>query len=437
MQDTAPALPKRRAVLSWCFYDWANSPFTAVVTTFVIAAYYNNAIASTPEDGAAGWGFMMGVASLLVAVFSPVLGAIADHGGRRKPWLAVMTLSMSLGSAAIWFATPGEASGLFILAVVAFAVVTFEMGMVFYNAMLPGLVAETWLGRVSGWAWALGYIGGLACLVLLLVVFIQAEVPPFGLDKAQAEHVRIAGPIVAVWTILFSLPLFLFTPDRPGTGLGAARAVRAGLAQLAGTIRNVRQYRQIVRFLIARMIFMDGVNTLFAFGGVYAAGTFGMKLEEVLIFGIVLNVTAGLGAFVFGWADDKLGAKPTILFSLLAIAAIGTPLLIIESKLWFMILGAGIGLFFGPVQAAARSMMARMAPKGMETEMFGLYAFSGKSTSFLGPWLVGLIAGFAGQRVGLAIVVPLILIGAALLWRVDPKRPEAVAVDLDEPGATG
>lgn len=418
----AAAPHSKRAVFSWCLYDWANSPFIAVITTFVIAAYFTDAIAPTKQIGTAEWGFMQGLAAFVVALLSPVLGAIADHGGRRKPWLAACTAIMALGSVLLWWATPGPGSMLFVLVVVGIAVVAFELGMVFYNAMLPGLVDERWLGRVSGWAWALGYVGGLACLVLCLVLFIQPETPPLGLSKETAEHVRIVGPVVGLWAILFSLPIFLYTPEARLERRPIGEAVGAGLRQLWMTLREVRNYREIVKFLVARMLFMDGINTLFIFGGVYAVGTFGMAVEEVLLFGIVLNVTAGLGAFVFGWMDDRLGAKPTILLGILGIVVFGVPLLLIEGKLLFYILGAFIGLFFGPVQAASRSLMARLAPRGMETEMFGLYAFSGKSTAFLGPWLVGIVAAVADQRWAMATVLPFIVLGGLLLLTVRAKR---------------
>jgi UMF1 family MFS transporter len=418
----ADAKMDKRGIWSWCLYDWANSPFTAVVTTFVFAEYFTRTVA--PDNGTTLWALMMAVAAIPVAVLGPIFGAVADHGGRRKSWLFACTVLMSAATAVLWWATPDAGSTWMVLIAVCFAVVAFELGIVFYNAMLPDLVSERWIGRVSGWAWALGYFGGLACLVLLLFVFVLTDAPPFGLVKAHFEHVRIGGPIVAVWTLLFAVPIFLFTKDtdRPGQPLG--RAVSLGLAQLRQTIREVRKYKQIVRFLIGRMIYMDGVNTLFVFGGIYAAVTFGMTGEEVLMFGILLNVTAGVGAFLFGWMDDALGAKPTILVSLAAMVAFGIPLLLIEGKLWFYILGGGIGLFFGPVQAASRSLMARMAPAGKEAEMFGLYALSGKCTSFIGPLIVGMIAVWANQRIAMSIVIPLIIIGAIILFTVDTKRAD-------------
>ncbi|MDH3739742.1 MAG: MFS transporter, partial [Alphaproteobacteria bacterium] len=299
--------------------------------------------------------------------------------------------------------------------------------MVFYNALLPTLVPKSHFGRVSGWAWGLGYAGGLGGLILVLFGFVQVETPPFGLAKEAAEHVRIAGPIVGLWLVLFCLPLFLWTPDPVGRGLSATEAVRVGFFVLGRTLRALPQHGQLARFLVARMVFTDGINTLFAFGGLYAAGTFGMTVTEVITFGLVLNATAGTGAFAFGWIDDWIGAKPTILIGLVAIIAIGVPLLIVETTLWFWILGSALGIFFGPVQSASRSMMARMTPAGMETEMFGLFALSGKATAFVGPWLVGLIAfSYDSQRLALATVIPFLVVGGLLMLTVrEPAKAES------------
>ena len=414
----------RRAVAAWCLYDWANSPFPTVVTTFIFAAYYTGAVAADASDALAQWGLMQGLAALAIALVSPVLGAIADRGGRRKPWLAVCTLAMAAGSGLLWLVHPEPGDGWLLLWLVGLATVAFEVGMVFYNAMLPGLAPHNWLGRVSGWAWGLGYFGGLSCLVVLLYGFIQAEVPPFGLAKESAQHVRIAGPLVALWIVLFSLPVFLYTPDRAASGAPAREAVREGLVSLWHTLRHLRRYGSIARFLIARFFYTDGINTIFIFGGIYAAGTFGMNVGEVAMFGILLNVTAGLGAFGFAWIDDYLGAKRTVLIAIAGILIVGVPILIITSKTWFFILGALLGIFFGPAQAASRSLMARMAPKGMETEMFGLFALTGKAAAILSPLTVALVVTVTGsQRAAMATVLPVIMIGALILLKVrDPAQ---------------
>jgi UMF1 family MFS transporter len=306
--------------------------------------------------------------------------------------------------------------------VVAVANTAFEMGQVFYNAMLPDVAPKEKLGRVSGWAWSLGYFGGLAALAAVLVLFVQTDEPLFGLDKTQAEHVRIAGPFVAFWLALFALPLFFFTPDRPRAALSMSEAARRGLSQLRRSLGNLwRDHRQITLFLISRMLYIDGLNTLFVFGGIYAAGSFGMDTEEILIFGLLLNVTSGLGALAFAWVDDWIGPKRTILISIVALSLLGGAILIAETKLAFYILGAAIGVFIGPTQSASRSMMAHMAPEEIRTELFGLYAFSGKATAFLGPLVVGWVTLVtANQRWGMATILIFFLAGGLLLTRVKP-----------------
>jgi UMF1 family MFS transporter len=424
-----PAAPgiRARAVWSWCLYDWANSPYITIVVTFVFSAYFAGAIAPNEAVGTAQWGVMFSLGAIVTALLSPALGAIADKGGRRKPWLAAFTFVIAACSAALWWAYPDPGSTAFVLAAIGLSIVVFEISMGFYNAMLPGLVKPHYLGRVSGWGWALGYLGGLVCLVISVYGFIEATPPPFGLDKASSEHVRIAGPLVALWTVLFCLPLFLFTPDSARGGMPMGAAVRQGLRELLTTLREVRRYREIVKFLVARLLFMEGINTLFAFGGIYATGVFKLSLGEVALFGIVLNVTAAAGAFGFAWMDDKIGSKPTILLGVFAIAALGVPLLLITDVVFFWILGALIGLFFGPVQAAARTLMARMVPPGKETEMFGLFTLSGRAIAFLGPALVAAVTTLsASQRWGMATVIPFILCGGALLVMVKaPRQPQS------------
>jgi UMF1 family MFS transporter len=411
---TAPAT--RVGQFSWALYDWANSAFSAVIVTFVFATYFSEGIAADSVSGTAQWGWAMTASGIAIALVSPVLGAIADAGGRRKPWLLSFTLVTVIGCLLLWYARPDPGFVVYALVVVALANLAFELAGVFYNSMMPEIVSRDYLGRLSGWAWGLGYAGGLACLILSLFAFVQTDRPLFGLDQGSAEHVRITGPLVGIWFALFSLPLFLFTPDRRSAGLPAGEAVRRGLAQLRGTFANLRRYREIGRFLIARMIYTDGLNTLFAFGGIYAAGTFGMAMAEVIKFGILLNVTAGLGALGFAWIDDWLGAKRTILIALVGLFACGGAAVMATSTLAFWIAGGLLGVFVGPTQAASRSLMARMAPPELRTEMFGLYALTGKITAYIGPFLLGTVTYWTGnQRWGIATILGFFVIGGLLL----------------------
>lgn len=413
--------PQKKGVAAWAFYDWANSAFPTVIGTFVFSTYFTKGIAETPERGTELWGYALSLSALCVAILSPLLGAVADRRGGRKGWVMGFTLIAAVACALLWRAAPDTAFVLWALVCFAAANLAFELAAVFYNAMLPDLAGKNRIGRVSGWAWGLGYAGGLACLALVLVLFVQAETPILGLDKEMAEHVRATGPFVAAWMLLFALPFAVWTPDTPRTSVSVTAAIGAGLKSLRETLANLPTYRDIAWFLFARMIYIDGLNTLFAFGGIYAAGTFGFALDEVIIFGIAINVTAGLGAAAFGWLDDKLGPKPVIVVSVLGLCVFGGALLVVEGKTLFWIFALPLGLFVGPTQAASRSLMAHLAPAEKRTEMFGLYALSGKATAFLGPALLGFVtAQMDSQRWGMATLL-IFFIGGLLLLRKVPN----------------
>ena len=403
-------------MLAWALYDWAATPFFAVIITFVFAAYFTQAVAANEIDGTAQWGFAIALSGLVIAVLSPMLGAIADVGGRRKPWLAAFTGLAALVIALLWLVQPDPGFVLLALVLIFLATTLIELGQAFYNAMLPDLAPKRTLGRWSGRGWSLGYLAGIIALTLLLFGIIRPEPPPFGLDADAAEPIRVAGPFIALWLVFFALPLFLFTPDKPRTGLPASQAMRHGLGNLWRTLRGLGLQSQVLRFLIARLIYNDGLNTLFAFGGIYAAGTFGMSTQEIILFAIMLNVSAGIGSFSFGFLDDRLGSKKTVLIAIGGLAIFGIAALLAQEKTTFWVLGVLIGLFVGPAQSASRTLMARLAPPDQRTEMFGLYALSGKLTAFMGPFLFGAATSlFQTQRAGMAVVVVLLTVGGVLL----------------------
>jgi UMF1 family MFS transporter len=272
----------------------------------------------------------------------------------------------------------------------------------------------------------MGYAGGLVSITAALVLFVQTDAPFLSLDKSTAEHVRIVGPMTAVWLLVFALPLFLWTPDRPPRVAGLGLQIRNGLAEIGRTFREVRSHANVVRFLIARMLYADGLTTVFVFGGIYAAGAFGMELAEVLLFGIVLNLTAGAGAFIFGWVDDYLGPKRTILFALTGLFVTATGTLVVTSETGFWIFGSALGVFVGPAQASSRSFLSRLAPPAQRTEFFGLYSLTGKATAFLGPALVAALTAITqSQRWGLSVLLLFFAAGGALLLTV--REPEPVA----------
>lgn len=442
--------PPRAAVVSWIFFDWAAQPYFTLITTFVFAPYFANFVAPDPAMGQALWGFATAAAGLTIALMSPVLGAIADASGRRKPWIAGFGALLVIGSCLMWFGKPGDPTVILpLLLSYAIASVGIEFATVFNNAMMPTLVPPDRIGRLSGNGWATGYIGGILSLVLVLG-FLAASpdtgrtlfglMPLFGLDPVTHQGDRITGPLTAIWFIVFVTPLFLLTPDYPARR-PIGEAVYVGLRALKRTLGELPKQKSVARFLLANMIYTDGLVSLFAFGGIYAAGTFGWRTIQIGSFGILLAIAGTFGAWIGGKLDDTVGPKRVIAGSLsvllLALSAIllvdkdsilfvkvappvpGGPLFSGAAERAYLVLGCLIGAAGGPLQAASRSLLIRLAPKDRIAQYFGLFALTGKVTSFIGPLLIGVITAVtASQKAGMAMLVVFFVAGLALLARV-------------------
>ena len=435
-------------VFSWSMYDFANQPFTTLIVTFIYGTFFTKVIAENEIVGTLLWSRGITITALIVAFLSPLMGAIADRGGYRKLYLIFWTWVSITGSLILWF--PIEGQVLFALAAFIIGNVGFEMGGVFCNAFLPEIAPKEKIGRISGYGWSFGYVGGLIALALGLLLFINPEIPIFNLDKSTHEHIRGTNIMVAIWFAVFSIPTFLFVNEDHRSGKKKTNLIADSIKQVRETFRNVRQYRELTRFLIARLIYNDGLITVFAFGGIYAAGTFDFSFQEIMIFAIVLNVAAGLGAFLMGFLDDFIGGKQTIQISnyglilacIIAVVApnrdlfnIALPIIgdtIISGKTLFWLSGILIGIFSGPNQASSRSLMARFVPQGKENEFFGFFAFSGKATAFIGPFFLGYFTLlFNSQRYGIAVVLFLLVIGTILLRSVDEEAGMAASNNPD------
>lgn len=450
MASVPRTYPPRAAVVSWIFFDWAAQPYFTLITTFVFAPYFATSVAPDAARGQSLWGFAMASAGLAIALLSPVLGAIADASGRRKPWIAGFGAVLVLASCTLWIGKPGNPSVIPpLLTAVALASVGAEFATLFNNAMMPTLVPPDRIGRLSGTGWATGYIGGIVSLIIVLG-FLAANpetgrtllgfTPLFGLDPATHQGDRAAGPLTGLWFVIFVTPMFLFTPDYP-----AKRplhvALREGLLELKQSIRTLPRQKSLAAFLLANMIYTDGLVSLFAFGGIYAAGTFGWHTIQIGTFGIMLAIAGTFGAWLGGKLDDHLGPKRVItgslLILLLAVAAIllvdkdrvlfvevappqaGAPLFASAAERAYLVLGCLIGAAGGPLQAASRTLLIHLAPKDRIAQYFGLFALTGKVTSFIGPLLIGMItAATASQKAGMAVLVVFFVAGLGLLMRV-------------------
>jgi MFS transporter, UMF1 family len=435
---------KKKAIAGWCFYDWAMSAFNTIILTFVFGVYVTKGIAIDPNAASAAWAMTLGAAGAVVAILSPILGAVADRGGTIKPWLACLTAVATVATAALWFAKPDPVFLPWALFFVGLGVIAFELANVFYNAMLPRISPAAYWGRVSGWGWGLGYFGGLLALVACLVLLLQAERPLFGLlTRQEAEPVRATALLTALWYAVFSLPLFLWVREsRVAARPPMRQAISEGLAGLLGTLRALPRQPNLLRFFAASALWREGINTITAFGGIYAGIVFGMTEERLIVFAIVLNAAAGLGAIAFGWLDDGLGVKPTLIIALLGLVAAtmfmlvvgtpwwawaphpGLPLDFTSDQQWLLIGGLALGCFFGPAQASARALMARLTPTGYENEYFGLYALTGRAAGVIGPLLYGAaVATFSSQRAGMATALAMLVFGLVGLFAVRTRRP--------------
>ncbi len=418
-----PDAPRVSATAAWCLYDWAITPFPVIVTTFVISNYFAKAIAPDPTIGSAEWSFMIALAGIVIALLSPPLGAIADRMGHAKRGIAVSLAVLVLAAGLLWFAKPDPAYSMPVLVVAGTGVVALELGLLFYNALLPSIAPSERLGRISGWGWAMGYLGGLICLGAALVLLVQPEHPIFGISHAAAANIRATGPLAAIWAIAFGWPLFAFVPDVAKTKVKVSVAIRQGLADVAHTLRDLGKTPQLAWFLIASALYRDGITTLLAVGGLYAGGTFGMGFSELIIFGMGLNVTAGLGAATFAWLDDWIGSKRTIMLSIAGLLIFGIGIVAVHDRTWFFAIALSLGVFIGPAQSASRSLAVRLAPEGQVGKVFGLYALTGRAVSFIGPTLFGWVTAIThSQRAGLASILGLLLIGLLVLTKVRTSR---------------
>tara|TARA_R110002020_G_scaffold156117_11_gene337762 strand:+ start:1888 stop:3294 length:1407 start_codon:yes stop_codon:yes gene_type:complete len=441
------ATVRRRGVFGWMMFDWAAQPFFTVVTTFIFGPYFISRMASDPATGQAAWGYGIAAGGFIIAILSPVLGSIADQTGPRKPWIASFAILKILALCGLWFAAPGS-SLVGVVALFTLASVAAEFSIVFNDSMLLRLVPKAQIGRVSNLAWGLGYLGGMIVLIFI-IAFLAASPetgktiigmnPLFGLDPLQGEDARASGPISALWYAVFILPMFAFTPDAGGRRAMRV-AIRDGLIELKSTLGEVRQRSGIFRFLIARMIYQDGVNALLALGGGFAAAMFGWSITEIGIYGIMLNVVAIFSCLYASRLDTRLGSKSVVLISilLLLIATIGIVstgpgftffgalvlgdgdtggLFGTASEKAYIAFGLLIGIAFGPVQASSRAYMARSVTEDEAGRYFGIYALAGRATSFTAPFLVASVTALSGSpRLGMATIIIFFAAGLAILW---------------------
>ncbi|QHC56457.1 MFS transporter [Rathayibacter tanaceti] len=436
----------RWPVLAWGLWDWGGSAFNAVVTTFVFTVYLtSDGLFGTPSGVSAALGWSLAAAGMVVAVIAPISGRRADAGGRRRFWLGIHSAVVVLCILLMFFVRPDPAFLWLGLGLLAVGTVFFEFASVNYNAMLTQVSTRASIGRVSGFGWGMGYVGGIVLLLVVYFGFISPEVGLFGVSGEDGLDVRVSILLAGLWFAIFALPVLFAVPETPARvgraeRIGLLASYRALFAQIATLWR---ESRSTVTFLIASAVFRDGLTGVFTFGGVLAQGTFGFTAGEVILFAIAANVVAGVATISVGALDDRIGPKAVIVTSLVGLLVTGTAVFALHDggTTVFWIFGLLLCLFVGPAQSASRSYLARLIPEGREGEIFGLYATTGRAASFLAPAAfsaaVSIAAAVSGngeanvQYWGILGLVVVLAVGLALLLPV--RRPPSGAPLAQDP----
>jgi len=441
--------------LGWALYQLASSPYFVIINIFVFAAYFQKNVVGDPVEGQVIWGYSQALAGVLIPFCAPVLGALADAYGPRKPGLIFFSVLAIPAMTALWFVSPGEVTLGFTAIVVA--AVTMECAAIYHNAMLPSVVGERNIGLMSGVAYSLDYVGSFSIFMVWLAL------PALGImawfDEPFA-HERMSGPLSVLWLIVFSIPFVLFTPDLPYSGLTLWQAIGKGLNQLGHTISRVTHYRNLASYLVVRAVYADGMSAVFAFLAGYLSGIFGWETAKIGIYALIVLTVPIFTSFIGGWIDDRVGSKRTIQIGLAAftLAVLGSISTTPDEYLFFFpvtdalrdqqlpVIGSLLatfgftqfpeqislafsivgGMVVGPVLASSRTMVARLAPTTMVSEVYGLYTLTGKATAFAAPFLVAVVTqATQNQRAGFAVILVFLVLGLfGLLW-VKEERAEA------------
>ena len=404
-----------KKILNFALYDFANSAFTTIIITFIFSTYFAKQIAPNPVLGQSYWGWAIGTTGILVAIIGPILGSYADKKNFTEFFIKLFTIICISLTTLLWFSKPSEKYLLFTLIIVALANFFYELSLIFYNSILKRISKTSDLGKSSGFSFALGYIGGILILIICIKIFIDNDVLPFGLSKENSENIRATSFVVAIWYLIFSIP-FLFS---------LKKKINNKIEVSSNNIKKIKDLiwnnglNNLGKFLIARMLYADGLNAIIVMGGIFAVGVFNLEIKDLLILSILMNVTAFIGAIVGGYANDKFSSKSVIIFSLLGLIISSSIILFVKSQLFFLIFAAINGFFIGPIQSASRVFITKSIDENNQASGFGLFALSGKLTSFIGPLLVSTITYISSsQRIGFSSAIILLLIGLLILLKV-------------------
>ncbi len=424
--DQSPITKKE--IFGWCMYDVADSAFTTVIVTALFAPYYSKIVVQDPGRADFLWGLAASISEVFVAILAPILGAIADFSGSRKKFLGICAVTIVLFTASLWFVGPGAVMlglTLYIIANIGFA-----GGGVFIDSFLPGISNEANVGKISGMKWALGYTSGLICMVLISKVFGLADNIVSNPSSEQLSKARLIPVVVAVYYAIAVIPTFLFLRDRsvPQALPPGETYLTVGFKQLRNTLKNIKQYRELVKLLIAFLVYNDGVVTVIYFASMFATTTMKFTGDDIATLFILMNVVAAIGAFSFGWIADRIGQKNTITISLVIWIIAVVISYNSYTKLTFYVAAVFVAMGMGATQSVTRSLLALFTPKANAAEFFGFLGIAGKALAFVGPLMFGAISSATGsQRPAILSIGAFFVVGIILLSFVNEKAGKEAA----------
>jgi len=410
-----------REIVSWAMFDFANSSYTTLIVTVAYAIFFTKLVAPG-ERADFLWGVGIFASNLAVMLLSPLVGAMADDTGRKKWFLAGTYLLCVAGTAALWWVEPGFA--LLGLALFIASNIGFSLGENLAGAFLPEISTPANIGRISGFGWGLGYFGGLACLIL------NRPLLAGGFAAENLHGLRLVGPVTAAFFLVAALPTFLFLRERAprGPGRSLAAYARASFGRIAATARLLRHFSELARFLALFFLFSCGLTAVIAFASIYAERNLRFSADELIVLFMALQFASAGGAFLFGWVQDRIGARRTIQIALLLWLAVSAGAAFATTKALFWAVGVGAGLGIGSLQSASRALVGLFSPVGKNGEFFGFWGLAGKGAYMLGPLLFGAISSATGSQ-RLAVAINALFFLAALIgmgW-VDERRGRAAA----------
>ena len=410
----------RNQIFVWSLFDFANTSFSVLIVAVGYSLYFKDVVVGGAGKGDFFWGLIVSISMLLTALIAPVLGAASDHAHSRKLYLLGFTLVSVVCTALLYFVGPGMIALGAILFIAAN--IGFEGGIVFYNAFLPSLTSPNRYGRISGYGFAMGYVGSLVSLLIAMPLYAD------GFLAGNLHNVRLSFLIAAGMFLVFSMPLFLFLRDRQRSVINQVSYMRAGLARVAGTLSHLRSYRQVALFLVAFFFYNDGILTVISFASIFAQQSLDFSLKEILLLFAVVQASAIAGSLVFGFMTDRIGPKKTIITSVLCWIGVVISAYLVTSKPWFYGIGVVAGLCMGGSQSASRSFMAMLTPADREAEFFGFYdGFCGKASAVVGTFVFGALSWATGnQRIAVLSVGLFFVVGLSVLHFVqDPSVKSA------------